>query len=69
VFSVRADQRLYNEDCRPARIRTESVSGDGSRMIEKRCHKSVARIRLVKTENTTVCVTVLYKVWKSATAL
>jgi hypothetical protein len=29
-------QTLYNEDYSPARIRTERVSGDGSRMIDKR---------------------------------
>jgi hypothetical protein len=30
VFSVVADPRLYNEDYRPARIRTELSSGVGS---------------------------------------
>jgi hypothetical protein len=30
------DPRLYNEGEKPARIRIESVSGDGSQMIEKR---------------------------------
>jgi hypothetical protein len=61
------------------------VCGDGSRMIEKgldcekkpSCvlqlqwngYKSTARVRLVKTENTSVCIMVNCKMCSSATAL
>jgi hypothetical protein len=34
MFFVVADPSLHNEDYKPARIRIESVFGNGSRMIE-----------------------------------
>jgi hypothetical protein len=57
-----------------------TVEGDGKKIIRQGkedlmcavvtdCYKSVARIRLEKTENTSVCVTVSCKMCRSAIAL
>jgi hypothetical protein len=92
VFSVGADQRLYNEDPRLAEIELReiletAVEDDKNRIrLEKeRLHvccsysetgilvipmfKSVARIRLMKIENLSMCVTVNCKVCRLATVL